>query len=156
EPDTERHTVPELCSVQLLLQHEPGWPLFAPSSQVSPKEASMVPLPHRLSRETLTQWPSGACGRLPGLPEPYVPADWFPKVAGRPRRRGASSPPLKKLHPLVASADQVKRSECALATPLLVPVIVAVDVRSKPVSALPVPERLPGSLSERLPPSKVP
>jgi hypothetical protein len=75
-----------------------------------------------------------------------VPAVWFPNSAGRPRRSAASSPPLKKLHPLVADALQVNRIVCDLAMPLLVPVICALEDRSKLESTLPVPLTLPGSL----------
>jgi hypothetical protein len=155
-PADDRQTAPEVRNVQFALQHDAVVPFPEPSSHCSPNDESTVPLPQRLSSWTETQWPSGACGRLFGLPAPYVPAVWLPNVAGNPMRSAASSPPLKKLHPLVADALQVKRRVCDFATPLLVPVMTAFADRSKFESVLPVEFTLPGSVRLSVPDASVP
>ena len=94
--------VPAVLNVQSVAQHEPAVPLFAPSSQASPIDASMVPSPQYELSLTSTKWPSLPMVRPPG--PGYVPAVWPLSVQAIPRRTATSSAPAIWLPPgLLAS-----------------------------------------------------
>ena len=62
-PAAARQTVALDAKVQLIVQQDPGCPLFDPRSQSSPLPDSTTPLPHTWSVKTfsVTTWVASAC-----------------------------------------------------------------------------------------------
>jgi hypothetical protein len=64
-PVPGRQTWPMARNVQFAAQHEPVVPFAGPSSHCSPRPASIILLPHKDSKTTVTKCPSLACVRDP-------------------------------------------------------------------------------------------